>query len=83
MFAGASKLACDFQVCIRRREDRHRVDAVVRQNRREAVGGRDRETRRERLAPRARRAHGADDLGAVRQVEQALGMRGYRHAEAD
>ena len=71
------------QMRVRRRQHHHRVDAVVREDGVDVGGYGKTPTRGEGGTPRFGRAVGGRDLDAVGKVEQALRVRGDRHAEAD
>ena len=83
VLAGRRAFLDQIEMRVRRGEDLDAIDALVGEDRVETAGERKRKLLAERLAPRLARAERGGDLHAVLQVDQALGVRRHRHAEAD
>jgi hypothetical protein len=71
------------QMRVRRREEEHGIDGAVLQDRVELVALREGEALGEASSSFLRRTIGIGDLHAMLEIEQALRMRGHRHAKPD
>src|ERR1700738_2798937 len=83
MLAGCRALAHQIEMRVRRGQDFDAVDALVGEDGVETAPERKGEFLAERFSPRLARTECGHDFDAVLQVDEALGMRRHRHAEAD
>src|SRR5437763_1187543 len=83
MLAGRGAFAHEVEMRVRRREDLNAVDRFVSEDRLKVARERQREFPHECLAPCCARTERVSNLHPVFQIDQALGVRRYRHAKPD